>query len=85
MPEPNRPPFRIEARIEGWRLSQIAEAKLSLVVMCDACPNFRVWKPMELRRDFGRDRDLAVETIAMRLRCRHCRSAWIRVGASEAP
>ena len=79
MPEPNRPPFRIEQRIEGWQLSQIADAKLSLVVLCDACPNFRGWKPMELRRDFV---DAPIEAIAPRLRCGRCRSAWIRVGAT---
>ena len=83
MPEPNRARYRIETQLKGLRLCEIADARRDLVVMCDACPNFRVWKPHELRRTFAKLRNTRIEDVAEHLRCRKCGSNWLRIGLAN--
>jgi hypothetical protein len=83
MPEPNRARYRIESQLQGKRMCEIIDARADLVVMCDACPHFKVWKPNELKRTFARLRNTRIEDIAARLKCRACRSKWLRVGLSN--
>lgn len=79
MPEPNRPCYRIETQLKGLRMEEIAATGRDLTVMCDACPNFRIWKPHELRRVFVKLSSARIEDVAERLRCRQCRSSWLRI------
>jgi hypothetical protein len=83
MPEPNRPRYRIETQLQGLRMWQIIEHRQNIVVMCDACPNFRIWKPYELRRTFARLRNTRIEDVAGQLKCRRCGSNWLRIGMAN--
>lgn len=83
MPEPNRARYRIETQLHGKRMGEIIDARGALVVMCDACPNFKVWKPNDLKRAFAKLRTRRVEDIAAHLRCRKCRSNWLRIGMAN--
>ena len=83
MPEPNRPRYRIETQLQGLHMWEIADARRELVVMCDACPNFRIWKPHELRRTFAKFRNTRIEDVAGHLKCRKCGSNWLRIGMAN--
>jgi hypothetical protein len=80
MPEPNRAHYRIATQLKGLRMGEIAAAGRDLTVICDACPNFRIWRPHELRRVFVKLSNTRIEDVAERLRCRQCGSSWLRIG-----
>jgi hypothetical protein len=83
MPEPNRARYRIEAQLQGLRLWQIIEAGVEIVVMCDAYPHFRLWKPHELKRTFAKLRNTRIEDAASHMKCRECGSNWLRIAVSS--
>lgn len=82
MPEPNRARYRIETQLRGLRMWEIADARLEIVVLCDACPNFKVWKPHDLKRTFAKLRNTRIENVATQFRCRRCGSNWLRIGVA---
>jgi len=82
MPEPNRARYRIETQLKGLRMWEIADARLELVVLCDACPNFKVWKPSELKRVFAKMRNTRIENVASQFRCHRRGSNWLRIGVA---
>ena len=79
MPEPNRAPYRIEKQIQRRRVSQIIDAGIDLVVMCDACPNTRIWRRAEIARVFAKRGDASIEDVASHLTCSKCGSNWLQV------
>ena len=62
---------------------QIMESPRDIVVMCDACPHVNVWKPLDLQRTFARMRNQRIDEVAAKMRCRKCRSNWLRIGRAE--
>ena len=83
MPEPNRARYRIETQLQGLRMWEIVDMRRELTVMCDACPNFRIWKPHDLRRTFAKLRNTRIEDVATHLKCRKCGSNWLRIGLAN--
>ena len=61
---------------------QIMEAGYQIAVVCDACPNFKVWKAYELQRTFARMRDKRIDEVAAQFKCSRCRSKWLRIGVA---
>jgi len=56
MPEPNRPPWRVEDQLGGWPIWSLTEQRVTVVIACDACPHSAKWTPVDLDRRLGQHR-----------------------------
>lgn len=80
MPEPNRPPFTLAEDLpESFEIKHVIERGSGLTIVCDKCSRTVSWPNAFLRKRFKRRMEATMKTIAARLRCGQCGSAWIAV------
>jgi hypothetical protein len=85
MPEPSRPPWRIEPKLQDQPIRTLIANKEAVVIRCEACPHVARWLPSDLQRRFGKQMTITFARIAPRLRCQSCRSEWVRVSLHRPP
>ena len=85
MPEPNRPPWRVDADIAHRPIRQFIERRISVVLDCESCPNVVTWTPAELGQRFGTNGDKTFDWVGPRLRCSRCKSDWVRISRADSP
>jgi hypothetical protein len=79
MPEPNRPTWRIADGLGAQTLQALAAEGVTVRVECEACHHKAEWSPGDLRRMFGESLGATLDRIGPRLRCRDCKSTWVRI------
>jgi hypothetical protein len=84
VPEPNRPPYVIEAQIAGLPFSQLIEQQAVVRFDCDACSHVGRWTAAEIARRFKGRPSLTLLKVGPKLRCSACRSEWVHVARERA-
>ena len=79
MPEPNRPPWRIADALGGSPIGDLIDSKVTVILECESCRHRAAWSAGDLARRFGKVREATLNRIAPKLRCRACRSEWVRL------
>jgi hypothetical protein len=83
MPEPNRPPWQVGADLDGLPIWALVADAVTVRLECESCHHAAEWRPGDLDRLFRRVPTKTLSQIGPKLRCRACRSEWVRV--SRAP
>jgi hypothetical protein len=83
MPEPNRPPWRVDPDIGARPARQLIERGVSVMLDCESCLHIATWGPADIARRFGGHADRSFNWLGPRLRCSHCRSEWVRISPAS--
>lgn len=79
MPEPNRPPWRIETVLSGFSIGELITTRMTVILECESCRHKATWSSEDLARRLGAARETTLDRIGPKLRCGTCRSNWVRV------
>lgn len=80
MPEPNRPPWLVDATLAGVPIGRLIDRGTAVGLLCHACRRRATWTAEDLRRRFAGRSGLTLRELAPRIRCGACKSEWIEVG-----
>jgi hypothetical protein len=79
LPEPNRPTWRIADGLGAKTLRALAAEGVTVRLECEACSHKAEWVASDFERLFGRSSSETLDRIGPRLRCRSCKSNWVRI------
>lgn len=80
MPQPEqRPAYRIADGLEHARIWELIDARISILVGCDACHHTARWTPQFMDRKLARHKAAQLMTVAGKVRCGRCRSCYVRL------
>jgi hypothetical protein len=79
VPEPNRPAWRIADGLGARTLQALVAEGVTVRVECEACYHKAEWSPGDLERMFGKFASATLDRLGPRLRCRDCKSNWVRI------
>ena len=80
MPQPeHRPSFVIADDLDQARIWELIDARVTVMVGCDACHHTARWSPEFMNRRLTRLKAAKLQTVAYKVRCGRCRSSYVRL------
>ena len=62
----------------------LIERGMSVMLDCESCLHVATWTAADIARRFGGHADKSFSWLGPRLRCRHCRSEWVRISLAPS-